>query len=331
MFYNPLAITTSSLGLHPSHSLTEKIRAAASASFFAIEIVYQELEDYALSQTPPVSIHDAARTISRLCLSANLSVLSLSPFKNFEGHNSPLEERLDRARNWLEIAACLKAKYLQVPSQFDTGNSSGDWTRMVEDLQALSDLAASYSVGIAYEAVAWGTYIDTWEESLRMAQDVNRENFGLCLDSFHVAARVWGDNMVESGIREDADLALRQSLDRFVETCPSGKIFYVQLSDAEKFVPSLQPGHHFYREDFPPALSWSRNMRPFPLEEDLGAYFPVAVIAHAWLNRKGWKGVVSIEIFDWRMRDESRRPSDNVGRAVESMRKLTSVLGSTTY
>lgn len=67
-----------------------------------------------------------------------------------------------------------------------------------------------------------------------------------------------------------------------------------------------------------------------PLEEDLGAYFPVAVIAHAWLNRKGWKGVVSIEIFDWRMRDESRRPSDNVSRAVESMRKLTSVLESST-
>ncbi|GAT24213.1 hypothetical protein RIB2604_01800380 [Aspergillus luchuensis] len=121
MFYNPLAITASSLDLHPSHSLPERIRAAASASSLAIETVYQELED---------------------------------PFKNFEGHELPLEERLARARNWLEIAACLKAKYLQVPSQFDTGNSSGDWTRMVGDLQALSDLAASYSVGIAYEAVA---------------------------------------------------------------------------------------------------------------------------------------------------------------------------------
>lgn len=53
MFYNPLAITASSLDLHPSHSLPERIRAAASASSLAIETVYQELEEYALSHTPP--------------------------------------------------------------------------------------------------------------------------------------------------------------------------------------------------------------------------------------------------------------------------------------
>lgn len=41
---NPLAITTSSLGLHPSHIPPEKILAAASASFSAIEIVYQDIE-----------------------------------------------------------------------------------------------------------------------------------------------------------------------------------------------------------------------------------------------------------------------------------------------
>lgn len=274
-----------------------------------------------------MDVCDAARDISQLCSSANIAVLSLNPFKNFEGHNSPLEERLDRARNWLNIAACLKAKCVQVPSQFDTENSSGDWKQMVSDLQALSALAASYSVDIAYEAVAWGTYIDTWEDSLRMVLDVNRENFGLCLDSFHIAARVWGDNTVESGIREDADLALGKSLDRFVETCPLEKLFYVQLSDGEKFVPPLGPGHRFYQEGFPPSLSWSRNMRPLPLEDDLGAYLPVTAIAEAWLKRKGWKGIVSIEIFDWRMRDESKRPSENVKRAVASMQKLSTVLG----
>ncbi|KAJ5731836.1 4-hydroxyphenylpyruvate dioxygenase [Penicillium malachiteum] len=325
MFSNPLAITTSSLGLHPSHTLAEKIQ-AASTSFSAIEIAYQELEDYALSQNPPISVYDAAQDISQLCSSANLTVLSLNPFKNFEGHNSSLEERLDRARTWLSIAANLKAKYIQVPSQFDKEQSSGDWSRMVTDLQVLSNLAASYSVGIAYEAVAWGIYIDTWEDSLRMVQDVNRENFGLCLDSFHIAARVWGDNTVESGMREDADLALAQSLDRFVDTCPLNKIFYVQLSDGEKFLPPLKPGHQFYQEGFHPALSWSRNMRPLPLEDHLGAYLPVAAIADAWLKRKGWKGVVSIEIFDWRMRDESRRPNENVERAVQSLQKLYSKL-----
>lgn len=45
---NSLAITTSSLSLHPSHTLPEKIQGAASASFFAIEMVYQEIEDCVL-------------------------------------------------------------------------------------------------------------------------------------------------------------------------------------------------------------------------------------------------------------------------------------------
>jgi sugar phosphate isomerase/epimerase len=311
------------LGLHPSHTLPEKIHAAASASFSAIEIVYKELEDYAISQEPALSIRDAAEVIAKLCSSENLAVLSLNPFKNFEGHNSPLKDRLESARDWIEIAAFLGAKYLQVPSQFDAENSSGDWPRMVADLQELSALAASYSLSIAYEAVAWGTYIDTWEESLRMVQDVNRVNFGLCLDSFHVAARVWGDVTVKSGMREDADSALQKSLDRFVETCPTDKIFYVQLSDGERFLPALTPEHRFYSEDLHPSICWSRNMRPFPLEEELGAYLPITAISHAWLKRKGWKGVVSMEIFDWRMREnESQRPDENVRRAVDSLRKL---------
>lgn len=327
MLNNPLAITTSSLGLHTSHTLPEKIHAAASASFSAIEISYKELEDYALSQEPAVSISDAAQVIAKLCSSENLAVLSLNPFKNFEGHNSPLEDRLESARNWLEIAACLGAKYLQVPSQFDTANSSGDWSRMVADLRELSTLAASYPVSIAYEAVAWGTYIDTWEGSLRMVQDVNRDNFGLCLDSFHVAARVWGDITVESGMREDADSALQKSLDRLVETCPLDKIFYMQLSDAERFLPPLTPEHRFYSENTHSSICWSRNARPFPLEEELGAYLPVIAISHAWFKRKDWKGVVSMEIFDWRMREnESPRPDENVQRAVESLRKLSTAL-----
>ncbi|KAJ5104919.1 hypothetical protein NUU61_002266 [Penicillium alfredii] len=327
MSQTSLAITTSSLGLHPSHSLPEKIKAAASNGFSLIEIVYQEIDDYGSSQNPPLNIHTAALAIAQLCSSVNLAVLALNPFKNFEGHNSPLPDRLESARHWIEIAACLGAKYLQVPSQFDTANSTGDWSLMVTELRQLSDLASSQSISIAYEAVAWGSYIDTWEDSLQMVQDVNSPNFGLCLDSFHVAARVWGDNTVESGVRVDTDVALQASLDRFVESCPLDRIFYVQFSDGERVLPPLSPRHRFYQEGFPSGLTWSRNMRVFPLETELGAYLPVVEIARAWLHRKQWTGVVSIEIFDWRMRDdESRRPDENANRGMRSWEKLVDAL-----
>lgn len=326
MLDNPLAITTSSLGLHPSHSLPEKVQAAASNGFSSIEIVYQEVVDYGLSQRPELDVSNAARSIAQLCRSVNVSVLALNPFKNFEGHHSPLSTRLESGRYWIEIAVLLGAEHLQVPSQFDTANSSDDWQQMVRDLQQLSDLAASRSLRVAYEAVAWGSYINTWEDSLRMVQDVDRVNFGLCLDSFHVAARLWGDNTVASGMKENAWPALKASLARFTDSCPLDKVFYVQLSDGERFAPPLSHQHRFFQADFPPALTWSRHMRVFPLEAELGAYLPVAEIARTWLVEMGWKGVVSMEIFDWRMREESRRPMDNARRGQQSWQKLIKAL-----
>ncbi|OJJ06487.1 hypothetical protein ASPVEDRAFT_200467 [Aspergillus versicolor CBS 583.65] len=326
MLDNPLAITTSSLGLHPSHSLPEKVHAAASTGFSSLEIVYQEVVDYGLSQNPVLDVFNAARAIAQLCRSLNVSVLALNPFKNFEGHHSPRSTRLESARHWIDVAVALGAEHLQVPSQFDTANSTGDWQQMVQDLQQLSDLAASRSLRVAYEAVAWGSYINTWEDSLRMVQDVDRGSFGLCLDSFHVAARLWGDNTVAGGMQDDAWPALEASLARFTDSCQLDNVFYVQLSDGERFAPLLSSQHRFYQAGFPPALTWSRHMRVFPLETGLGAYLPVAEIARAWLVDKGWKGVVSMEIFDWRMRDESRRPMDNARRGLQSWQKLVKAL-----
>ncbi|KAJ5127545.1 hypothetical protein N7448_008324 [Penicillium atrosanguineum] len=327
MFTNQLAITTPSLGLHPSHTLPEKIQAAASNGFSFIEILYQEIVDFGSSQTPLLNTHEAARSIGKMCSSAKLGVLALSPFKNFEGHISPLTERLSSARHWIEITSWLGAKYLQVPSQFDITNSSPDWDLMVQELRQLSELAATHSIKIAYEAVAWGSYIDTWEGSLRMVEDVDRSNFGVCLDSFHIAARVWGDCTTKSGVREDGESELKASLDRFVATCPLDKVFYVQFSDAERFLPPLTTDHRFYQAVIPSSLIWSRNMRLFPLEEKLGAYLPVLAIAEAWLKKKDWKGVVSMEIFDWRMRENaSRRPDENAKRGIESWNKLVAAL-----
>jgi hypothetical protein len=47
------------------------------------------------------------------------------------------------------------------------------------------------------------------------------------------------------------------------------------------------------------------------------------------LKRKEWKGVVSMEIFDWRMReDASRQPNENAKRGMESWNKLVAALES---
>lgn len=179
---------------------------------------------------------------------------------------------------------------------------------------------------LAYEAVAWGSYVDTWQDSLRIVELVDRNNFGVCLDSFHVVARLWGDITTASGKKElpgqNVDDLLRQSLDEFVASCPLEKILYVQFSDGEKYSPPLSPEHRFYDATFPSALTWSRNSRPFPLETHYGGYMPVAEVAKAWLVEKKWKGYVSLEIFDWRMRDEENGPDENARRGIESWKNL---------
>ncbi|KAL2869138.1 uncharacterized protein BJX67DRAFT_379613 [Aspergillus lucknowensis] len=142
-----------------------------------------------------------------------------------------------------------------------------------------------------------------------------------------LAARLQGDNTVASGIRDGAWPALRASLDRFVPLCPLEKVFYVQFSDRERFDPPLSPAHPLYQEDFPPALTWSRHMRVRPPETEFGAYLPIADIARAWLVGKGGrKASFRYEIFDWRMRDESRRPAENARRAFLSWENLIILL-----
>lgn len=328
---NPIAIATVSLGQHPSHTLPSKIAAASHNGFSGLEIVYNDLANYAASKQPKITIQSAAEEIAALCTSHKLTVLSLNPFKNFEGHSSPLSERLDSARQWIEIASLLKAQHLQIPSQFDTQNSTGCQDVIIPELRQLADLAAEIApdLKLAYEAVAWGSYVDTWQDSLRIVELVDRNNFGVCLDSFHIVARLWGDITTESGMKdtgENVDKVLRQSLDEFVATSPLEKIFYVQLSDGERYSPPLNPEHRFYDASFPSALTWSRNSRPFPLETEYGGYMPVTEVAKAWLVEKKWRGYVSFETFDWRMKDEENGPEKNARRGIESWKRLVAEL-----
>lgn len=317
---NKLAIATVSLGQHPSHSLDRKILAASKAGFNGLEIVYTDLEFYSKSQN--ISILQGADQTKKLCKEAGLEILSLAPFENYEGDPSPINDRLQKATLWIEVARRLGAPYLQIPSHY--GSSNGVEAVIISELREISDLGSSRQplVSIAYEALSWGTHCDTWEDSLKIVNAVDRPNFGLCIDNFHVVTKVWGDAYASSGKFPDADIRLQETLQRFVTDCPMEKIFFIQLSDAEKFDPPFSKSHPWYLEGEASQFTWSRHARPFPLETALGAYMPMTEIAQAWLVDKGYKGWVSLEIFDRRMREEANGPEDSARRGVQSWEKL---------
>lgn len=95
MFSHKLAISTISLGQHPSHTLDRKIKASALAGYSGIELVFSDLESY--SRTNGLSIIGATKRIKKLCDSLKVEIISLAPFENYEGDRSPLSQRLQTA------------------------------------------------------------------------------------------------------------------------------------------------------------------------------------------------------------------------------------------
>ncbi|KAL3463574.1 xylose isomerase-like protein [Aspergillus heterothallicus] len=322
---NQIAISTSCLGRNPAHSLDLKIRAAAQHGFSGLEIVYSDLEHYSATQNLP--INTGAKQIRQLCDDLGLAILSLAPFENFEGTKTSIHDRLAVAAAWLDIARNLGATYFQVPAQFGN-NCTGDEAVIVSEMQQLADLASSASpvISIAYEPMSWSHFYPTWEDALRLTALVDRPNFGICLDTFHILTRLWASPFEASGIYPDGPAKLAGSLRRSVTDLPMDKLFYVQLSDAERFDPPFSKSHPWYVEGQAPELTWSMHARPYPLEIDLGGYTPVTEVLQAWLIEKGFKGWVSMEIFDRRMCDEAYKPETAAARGWKSWEKLQSAL-----
>ncbi|KZT20387.1 putative AP endonuclease, family 2 [Neolentinus lepideus HHB14362 ss-1] len=327
MVNNPLAIATCSLGLHPSHTLELKIQGAADAGFAGIELFYSDLQQYA--QTHAQSVVDAASDVKELCNNAGLRIVTFGPFMNFEGCPAPLETRLKDAREWVHIARALGTGIIRVPSAIDE-RAVEDEDVIVAELRTLCALGAEDGdlISFAYEALSYGVHAALWEDSLRLAILVDRTNFGLCLDTFHVCARVWANPQTRSGRIPGGNMALRASMERFAKECPMDKVFIIQLGDAEKMDPPILPGHPAYQEGRDVAATWAAYGRLFPLEQDRGAYLPLVDILKVWLVEKGWHGWVSLEIFHREMKEEYMGPETAARRGIESWKNLINSLGS---
>jgi sugar phosphate isomerase/epimerase len=173
-------------------------------------------------------------------------------------------------------------------------------------------------ISFAYEALAWGLHAALLDDVVRIMKLVDRPNFGLCIDTYHVLARVWADPRSIGGRIPGGDASLKATIDRFMKDCPVDKILFIQLSDAEKMDPPLLPGHPAYKVVEDPTMSWCLYGRLFPLEKEYGAYFPMEGILKAWLVEKAWTGWVSMEMFH---RDEKR---EDVGPEVLAKRGMRS-------
>ncbi|KXJ86880.1 xylose isomerase-like protein [Microdochium bolleyi] len=293
----------------------------------------------------------AAHKIRIMCAERDLTIICLQPFWQYEG-------LLDRAAHfhnltvklphWLNLAHALGTDMIQVPSNFLPADQlSEDFNLAVADLRRMADAGLAFAgldstgkplpittttkdhgldnhgvIRFAYESLAWGTRCDTWEDAWRTVQAVNRSNFGLLLDTFHLAgSRTFADPASRSGLVPDAHTKLRESLARLVREVDVKKIFYVQIASAEKLAEPLVLGHELYQADQPARMSWSRSCRLFYGEE--GEYLPLFDVAHAIFQDLGFRGWVSHEVFTRRAWDQDEDvPLDLAGRAAYSWMKI---------
>ncbi|HEU4668783.1 MAG TPA: TIM barrel protein [Arthrobacter sp.] len=232
-----------------SGTLKEKMQACAIAGFDGIEIFEQDLV------TSPLSPEDVRKMAADLGLGLDL----YQPFRDFDGVTPDLlKANLRRAEAKFKLMSRLGMDTILVCSNVATATIDDDDLR-ASQLSELAELAGEHGIRVAYEALAWGKYVNDYEHAYRLVEMVDHPNFGTCLDSFHILSRDWDPAPIEKINAE--------------------KIFFVQLADAPKLSMDV--------------LSWSRHYRVFPGE---GQFELAKFMGH--VVRAGYTGPVSLEVFN---------------------------------
>ncbi|AXJ09263.1 bifunctional sugar phosphate isomerase/epimerase/4-hydroxyphenylpyruvate dioxygenase family protein [Arthrobacter sp. PM3] len=246
-----------------SGTLREKMQACAVAGFDGIEIFEQDLV------TSPLSPEDVRKLAADLGLTLDL----YQPFRDFDSVPADLlAANLRRAEAKFRLMARLGMDTMLLCSNVGTATIDDDELRAAQ-LSRLADLAGEHGVRVAYEALAWGKYVNDYEHAHRLVGMVDHPHLGTCLDSFHILSRDWDTAPIEA-FNPD-------------------KIFFVQVADAPKLSMDV--------------LSWSRHYRVFPGE---GQFDLPKFMGH--VVRAGYTGPVSLEVFNdvFRQSDVERTAVD---------------------
>lgn len=337
MSFKP-AIASMSLGrCYAGHSLETKFKAARDAGLSGIEMFYEDLADLAstLPSHPSPSSHiHAAQYIRSLSSYYALPIIACGPFFCEEGLLSPSawKSKLQDLRLWFQVCRILGTDIIQIPSTFSSASTTNppSLSKMITDLREIADLGAAQKppFRFAFENLCFGSYIDTWSGAWEIVKGVDRENFGLCLDTFNICGREYADPASPSGTVSNAHVTFRQSMEKMVRTIDPKKVFYIQIVDAERLARPLIEGHEFYSEGMKARMSWSRNCRLFLGEQDRGGYLPVMDVVSAICDGLGYRGWVSFELFNRSLVERGDYvPMEHAERAVRSWEYVCGEMG----
>ncbi|MDG9708829.1 bifunctional sugar phosphate isomerase/epimerase/4-hydroxyphenylpyruvate dioxygenase family protein [Streptomyces sp. DH10] len=232
-----------------SGSLTEKLTAAARAGFDGVEIFENDL--LASPLTP--------EEIRARCADLGLSIDLYQPMRDIEAvPEDEFARNLRRARHKFELMRRLGADTVLVCSSVSP-RAVDDDALAAEQLSRLAGLAREFGIRVAYEALAWGRHVSTYDHAWHIVEAAGHPALGTCLDSFHILSR--------------------GSDPKGIEDIPGEKIFFLQLADAPLLAMDV--------------LQWSRHYRCFPGQ---GGFDVAGLVRH--VLRTGYAGPLSLEVFN---------------------------------
>lgn len=228
--------------------LDDKLEAIAAAGFDGIEIFDNDLVASPLSP----------REVARRCTDLGLSIDLFQPVRDIEGVTPErFPAVVHRVRRKLEVMTELGATVFLACSNA-LPDAIDDVDLSAEQLRAVGELATSFGVTVAFEALAWGRHINRVGQAWSVVERADHPAITLAVDTFHMLAR--GDDAAAlTGI-------------------PGHRIGFLQVADA----PVLDMN----------VLEWSRHFRCFPGQGTLDVAGVVAAVLEF-----GYTGPVSLEIF----------------------------------
>ncbi|MHC5905564.1 bifunctional sugar phosphate isomerase/epimerase/4-hydroxyphenylpyruvate dioxygenase family protein [Streptomyces sp. S6] len=248
-----------------SGTLTEKLAAAARAGFDGVEIFENDL------LASPLTPEETAARAADLGLTIDL----YQPMRDIEAVPEDLFARnLRRARHKFDLMGRLGVDTVLICSNVST-HALDDDALAADQLSRLADLAQESGVRVAYEALAWGRHISTYDHAWDVVRTAGHPALGTCLDSFHILSR--------------------GSDPKGIEDIPGEKIFFLQLADAPVLAMDV--------------LQWSRHYRCFPGQGGLDV---TGLLKHVLAT--GYTGPLSLEVFNdvFRQADAGRTALDGM-------------------
>ena len=247
-----------------SAPIEETLIAISDAGFDGVELLFQDIEQ----------CDGGPKKLGEHCARLGLDVVALQPLRNFEG-SPQFEDKLEDAKRAFETMNQVGTDLTILCSNVSP-DLVFDPNLWIDHLQILSDLAQSMEARIAFEALAWGTFINRFEAASAIVNHVDHPAFGLALDSFHI-------------------YALTNDCSRLSELAPQ-KIFITQIADAPKLGGDL--------------LNWSRHHRCFPGNGEFDLNHFVGQVSGV-----GYEGPYSLEVFSRSLRAQPADTVANKGMA----------------